>query len=582
MNIIEELRKVPPEQRQQWLRDHAHELTEAQLLQVQELYYEDLAGEDPQMTSATVQTAIELAEGKRTESRAQTRYNEKISAFEEQTGEAAPAEVQDAIAAEEGITLPARALPRWATEVVGNRELTSSEQFRILDRLNQFYPDLNASDLTDPKVQKVLESPTDRNINILQTAIADTPIVATVSVNLGAGRHYTVSADQFVLASERYGVSQESLAGIVQLADLGKMYSDYGQAGPFGQQMIYWQPLAGLMKATGLLDQAIAKYSTTGAPAREKAADYPFAIYNQDLRERASADGTAIAGELFRGRKVSPDPGAGVPSQIRQLERSQPAYRVGGVQELSSTFNAGMRLYNDALLAMIHSLDRNLASEIAGTARNGGILRPETFRKVQTLANMAGHTTIDDWVGTIVDLGDGRFETNSQFLADYFQRQAALNEEEPEGRVRVLPDPERIRQNAKDFIRELFMDEPDDTRIEAIVNRVIAAVQGAPDDQDVDINAQIRKIAEEDPQYAALYGQKPAGMSELEYQAQFRAAQGSILGDEAGNNDAVKLGMRGGKYQTTVGAATGTREAWDNSTFLGRLARAAQLVNENT
>jgi hypothetical protein len=40
--------------------------------------------------------------------------------------------------------------------------------------------------------------------------------------------------------------------------------------------------------------------------------------------------------------------------------------------------------------------------------------------------------------------------------------------------------------------------------------------------------------------------------------------------------------MRGGKYQTTVGAATGTREAWDNSTFLGRLARAAQLVNENT
>jgi hypothetical protein len=580
MDIIDELRNVPPQQRERWLRENADRLSEADLLRVQDLYYENLEGEDPGQLAATVQVAMELAEGKRTESRAQSKFESTVRAVEQEQGEPVTPDQEEAIAAETGVELPTRALPRWATEVVGNRILTAQEQFRILDRLNQFYPNLDADDLTDPNVQKILESPTDRNIQILQSAVADTPLVSTVSVRLGGGRHYTVSADQFVLAAERYSVSEESLAGIVQLADMGGMHSDYGQTGPFGQQMIYWQPLAGLMKATGMLDKANARYATTGEQARQKAADYPFSMYNQDLRERASADTSGIAEDLFRTRQVAT--GAG-PASVRQLERNPGTHRVGGVQQLSAAFNGGMALYNDALLAMIHTLDRNLASEISTTAQAGGILRPETFRKVQTLANMAGHTTIDDWVGTVIDLGDGRFETNSQFLADYFQRMAAMNAQEEEtGRIRVMPDPERIRQNAKDFVRELFMSEPDEAMLEKVVSSVMAAVQGAPENQDVDINAQIRKIAEQDPQYAQLYGNKPAGQSELEYQAQFRAAQASMLGDELGTNDAVKLGMRGGKYQTTVGAATGTREAWDNSTFLGRLARAAQLVNENT
>jgi hypothetical protein len=55
-----------------------------------------------------------------------------------------------------------------------------------------------------------------------------------------------------------------------------------------------------------------------------------------------------------------------------------------------------------------------------------------------------------------------------------------------------------------------------------------------------------------------------------------------MLGAEVGNNEAVVAGMRSGKYQTTIDAAAGMSEAWDNSTFLGRLARVGQLVGDMT
>jgi hypothetical protein len=55
-----------------------------------------------------------------------------------------------------------------------------------------------------------------------------------------------------------------------------------------------------------------------------------------------------------------------------------------------------------------------------------------------------------------------------------------------------------------------------------------------------------------------------------------------MLGAQAADPNAVRSGMRSGQYQTTVGAVAGTKAARDNSTFMGRLAAAAQVVGENT
>ena len=47
-------------------------------------------------------------------------------------------------------------------------------------------------------------------------------------------------------------------------------------------------------------------------------------------------------------------------------------------------------------------------------------------------------------------------------------------------------------------------------------------------------------------------------------------------------NAPAKVGMQEGSYQTTVGATMGTKEAWDNSTFLGRLAQASNAFARST
>lgn len=55
-----------------------------------------------------------------------------------------------------------------------------------------------------------------------------------------------------------------------------------------------------------------------------------------------------------------------------------------------------------------------------------------------------------------------------------------------------------------------------------------------------------------------------------------------MVGAEAVDPTAIQSGMRTGDFQTTIGQVAGQKKSWGNSTFLGRLAQAAQLVSENT
>jgi hypothetical protein len=143
------------------------------------------------------------------------------------------------------------------------------------------------------------------------------------------------------------------------------------------------------------------------------------------------------------------------------------------------------------------------------------------------------------------------------------------------GRTVMKPDPVAIRQATEDMYRSLYLEDPTDEQLNAMAAKVEAAIVGAPDDQNVDGNARVRDVVESDPMYQKYYGNKPGGMSEEEYQGMHRAAQSSMLGEELAGNAAVRLGMQEGSYQTTVGATMGMKEAWDNSTFLGRLAQAS-------
>jgi hypothetical protein len=150
------------------------------------------------------------------------------------------------------------------------------------------------------------------------------------------------------------------------------------------------------------------------------------------------------------------------------------------------------------------------------------------------------------------------------------------------GMVRMLPDQDAVRQSVRDMYTQMFLESPSEEVVAAMVNALNSAVMSAPMDQSVDVQAKLRDILEKDPAYNRLYGQMPDGFTAEQFQGMNRAAQETMLGDMVESNEALQIGMQDGSYRTTMGASMGLEEAWDNSTFLGRLARAAQVVSANT
>jgi hypothetical protein len=95
--------------------------------------------------------------------------------------------------------------------------------------------------------------------------------------------------------------------------------------------------------------------------------------------------------------------------------------------------------------------------------------------------------------------------------------------------------------------------------------------------------AQLQALFEDTGLYKQLYSHKPGGMSELDYSNMFRVGAQSMLGSEGvASTDALRAGMQTGYVQTTLGAIMGNEESWDNSTFMGRFARAARSVSDMT
>jgi hypothetical protein len=81
------------------------------------------------------------------------------------------------------------------------------------------------------------------------------------------------------------------------------------------------------------------------------------------------------------------------------------------------------------------------------------------------------------------------------------------------------------------------------------------------------------------PEYSELYGKKPGGMNESEYQSQFVGGVQDILGAEA-DIDAVRSGLRSGDYQSAVGVAAIGGMKGQNSRLLGRWATAKQTLDK--
>lgn len=442
---------------------------------------------------------------------------------------------------------------------------SKEEQRNLIEAWNEFYPDqpvTNFQELTtrvstqqnNPTVQQVIDygygggaepiieyrydfgaRELDRGAEGRMGGGASTGLGFGSSSTLG---QVTVTADQFANLQKAYG-GKFGHKDLKQLAYLANQLGVKDASGNNG-----WQVMAAIAAGLGFFE-----VGENAEAAKAKPVQTGSYVVDQ-----------AIAAPVRAAQAIT----------ARELEM----LRKRGLQ-----FKEGLAIYgqNDAL-AYLHAISPTVASSMANTPV-GKPVNPALAKRASQLFLNSGFDQQQ-----LQSMGYFSLGINDYF--DYQSANAAASA--PSGPVRQVPDSDAIRQNAKDLWVQLYASEPTDAQLDKIVSATTSAIMSADIDssdgmvQDVNANAQIRKQVEGAPEYQDLYGNKPGGMSESEYQQQFRAGAGSILGNQAADPSAIRSGMRTGQYQTSVGAAAVSSQALDNSTWLGRLAGAAQVLNANT
>jgi hypothetical protein len=505
-----------------------------------------------------------------------------------------------------GSAVPTIVEPDWILQVIGNRELTAAERTELVQNINIWY----GKDFTtfEEVVESgVLDRQTQHAENIVLSSVASVEPIESFSVQLASGDLFAVTAQQFESAMGTYGLDAQGLTRMIRLTDT------LGVRGADGKYLA-WQPIVSLAKAAGLLNPYLANQSALDDAAA-----------TIDLLNGGAGSGTRTVGVDFRAPDEidfmgaapiigAPSRGPARPGTADTMERAGGRQRRGtadtmerrgslsnavnaqgpGFYGLAALYQEGLKIYGDVGMAWVHSLDAQFAQRLK--AAKGDPRKIDGFdrMKLYRMAANGGFQTIGEFSEAMTVQGYAEAQGSTNIVQGYLDTLLeidALNErdrnlreaaEDPAERIRVRPDPVRVEQAVTDLWRQLFLKEPDAGQKAAFAAKLESMIANQGDEESIDVEGQLRAFAEGAPEYRELYGRKPAGMSELEYQEQFRSAQRTILGNEAGDEEAVRAGLRDGQYQTAVGAAAGTKQAWDNSTWLGRLASAAQVVSEQT
>jgi hypothetical protein len=459
--------------------------------------------------------------------------------------------------------------PRWIQDQFGL--LSEDAKQRLVNYVNFFYG-ASFSSFEELAQSGYLDEPTAQNLQDVTAAVQDDEVQQSFSWNLPGGDLFTVRADEWAATQQIYGLGAPQLKALINIADKLDLRN--------GPTRLNWQPVVALAQATGLIDQLkpVMTTITVGGPGGNEMQPVPRtqtqAMFEQDPDAAGSYTrplGENLPMSILRGEGLSVD--------------NQLSFR-----EVIDEFQKGLELFNhDPGMAYIYALDPVLATRLS----SGNIPRGEDLYRLSGLVAAGGFKSSADWRARMVEMGFAEAErTSDDLVSNYLgwleaknNQRSALDDDgdgpsqEP---VRELPDPATLNESMRSLYQAMFLEEPSEEVLAGFRAKINAAVQGAEPGESIDVGARAREFVRADSRYGELYGRKGSNVSDEEYQRQFRTAQQSMLGAEVANNEAVVAGMRSGKYQTTIGAAAGTSEAWDNSTFLGRLARVGQLVGDMT
>lgn len=432
-----------------------------------------------------------------------------------------------------GVSVSATGTPRWVLQQFGG-DPTGPQQARIVDEWNTVFGTKYTYDQLTGLPQ--FQDPTDTVQKVVQSAQLDTQPVVEYSVTLPGNRSYKVSSDQQKAQFGQYGYDVKDVVKLVRWADTFNIKDDSGNPA--------WQPLASLLKAKGLSTQGF-----TDNPAIDPETGKP----------------TSKVGRLPHGRASMPQPFV--------LDRNAAANELS-IAFIAQGYKTNLAKYGDPSMAYLASLDPTLADRIVSTGGDVTKLSETDFHLIDS--KLTAGAWSPQALHAMNYAGGSGWE-------DFFTRMRQRTDATTAGgATRVAPDPESVKQAVKDLWRKWFRAEPSEKLVTEMAGNIMAVAANAPKDQSIDVEAQLRKMAEASPDYKTLYGNKQPGQSEGDYQGQFEAASQSLLGNEAADNGSILAGMKTGQYQTTVGSTAASARAWQNSAFLGRLAQASQIVNEKT
>lgn len=410
-----------------------------------------------------------------------------------------------------------------------------------------------AINLSDPKIQSILES----------AVLGSEPLVET-SVPMPGGKSIKIDQATYKNVLDNLGMQPSDVATYVRLASRAHLYDASGQPN--------WQVLAMIERSRG----PEAKPGATPGP--------------RDIQEESKA----------QSRPPAPAKGTGPWStRLNEAQGSLNDRTTRGFQD-ALKFQEGLRRYdsNDEL-ALVYTLDPALAARLAAAPaakwsgedrhRLSQIEVSAGFSKQSLGALGQGGTDLSDYLDpetkakqAQADAKKAQADKLDQAALDKAAYMNDLNKDGiPDYKQRPKLDQAKVRQAAKDLFQSLFLSDPTDAELANLVGAANGAQSRSNGFDDSDPQAALEASARGSSNYKSLYGAKPGGMSEQEYQAQFKSGVQDILGAQA-NPDAVKAGMRSGQFNTAVGAAAHSPGVFDNSTFMGRLAGAAQVFGEFT
>lgn len=388
----------------------------------------------------------------------------------------------------------------------------------LIDRWNQYNPSRPIYDKVS--LYKAMANAADPMVDHVLTATfsGEEPVI-DYRIKLLDGNDYVIQGEQFAAAQQFFQGDFDSKELTYLVRTAAQMQLTDATGNPA------WQVLGALSKALGITENVQdTQYKNNGRQA------------------------TAL-----------PNSGVGAMDKLRLLTRAK-------------LFQVGMDTFSGNVgLAYVYALDQQLALRLSNTKQESW--NPADVHKANQLF-VNGGFAVDT-----TNLGRMGYSTDTSMLADLLTGSSANG---PSGAERTMPDPVALRQSAKDLYKSMFLADPSEGQLDEFVGKVQGMMTSAPDNQQVDGSARLRDLLEGTAIYKELYGKMPSGMTEAEYQSQFRQGAASMLGNEAADPNTVRSGMRTGKYQTTIGAVAASDKAWNNSTFRGRLAQAAQIVSEYT